>query len=95
MARRDVALVYALFESDRAGRPVTIEEVEAGALDAYPGAIASDGRREEPRTAGLAAPFVAEHWRPARSTARPTLRRVLGRIVHRVGACGEVGARVE
>jgi hypothetical protein len=32
---RDVALVYALFESDRAGRPVTIEEVEAGAMDAY------------------------------------------------------------
>jgi predicted dehydrogenase len=32
---RDVALVYALFESDRAGRPVTIEEVESGAVDAY------------------------------------------------------------
>ena len=35
VARRDVALVYALFESDRAGRPVTIEEVETGAVDAY------------------------------------------------------------
>ena len=35
MARRDVALVYALFESDRACRPVTIEEVESGAVDAY------------------------------------------------------------
>jgi predicted dehydrogenase len=35
IAMRDVALVYALFESDRAGRPVTIEEVESGAVDAY------------------------------------------------------------
>jgi len=35
VARRDVALVYALFESDRAGRPVTIDEVESGAVDAY------------------------------------------------------------
>jgi predicted dehydrogenase len=35
VARRDVALVYALFESDRAGRPVTIAEVESGAVDAY------------------------------------------------------------
>jgi predicted dehydrogenase len=35
VALRDVALVYALFESDRAGRPVTIEEVETGAVDAY------------------------------------------------------------
>jgi predicted dehydrogenase len=35
VARRDVALVYALFESDRAGRPVTIDEVETGAVDAY------------------------------------------------------------
>ncbi len=35
VARRDVALVYALFESDRAGRPVTIAEVEAGTVDAY------------------------------------------------------------
>ena len=34
-ARRAVALVYALFESDRAGRPVTIAEVESGAVDAY------------------------------------------------------------
>jgi predicted dehydrogenase len=32
---RDVALVYALFESDRLGRPVTIAEVESGAADAY------------------------------------------------------------
>ncbi|HTD76468.1 MAG TPA: Gfo/Idh/MocA family oxidoreductase [Chloroflexota bacterium] len=35
VARRDVALVYALFESDRAGRPVTIQEVESSAVDAY------------------------------------------------------------
>jgi predicted dehydrogenase len=35
VARRDVALVYALFESDRAGRPVSIAEVESGAVDAY------------------------------------------------------------
>lgn len=35
VARRDVALVYALFESDRAGRPVTIDEVQTGAVDAY------------------------------------------------------------
>jgi predicted dehydrogenase len=33
--RRDVALVYALFESHLAGRPVTIAEVEASAVDAY------------------------------------------------------------
>lgn len=32
---RAVALVYALFEADRAGRPVTIEEVESSAVDAY------------------------------------------------------------
>jgi predicted dehydrogenase len=35
VARRDVALVYALFESDRAHRPVTIDEVEAGDVDTY------------------------------------------------------------
>ncbi len=35
MGRRDVALVYALFESQAAGRPVTIAEVEASAVDAY------------------------------------------------------------
>jgi predicted dehydrogenase len=35
VAMRDVALVYALFESDRLGRPVTIEEVESGKVDAY------------------------------------------------------------
>jgi predicted dehydrogenase len=35
VARRDVALVYALFESDRAGRPVTIDEVESSTVDAY------------------------------------------------------------
>ncbi len=33
--RRAVALVYALFESQLAGRPVTIAEVESGAVDAY------------------------------------------------------------
>jgi len=35
VGRRDVALVYALFESQLAGRPVTIAEVEAGTVDAY------------------------------------------------------------
>ena len=35
VARRDVALVYALFESQYAGRPVTIEEVETSEVDAY------------------------------------------------------------
>jgi predicted dehydrogenase len=35
VAKRAVALVYALFESDRAGRAVTIEEVESSAVDAY------------------------------------------------------------
>jgi predicted dehydrogenase len=33
--RRDVALVYALFESQVAGRPVTIAEIEASTVDAY------------------------------------------------------------
>ena len=33
--RRDVALVYALFESQLVARPVTIAEVESGAVDAY------------------------------------------------------------
>lgn len=35
VAKRAVAMVYALFESQIAGRPVTIEEIEAGVLDAY------------------------------------------------------------
>jgi hypothetical protein len=35
IGRRDVALVYALFESQLAGRPVTIAEVETSAVDAY------------------------------------------------------------
>ncbi len=35
MGRRDVALVYALFESQVAGRPVTLAEVEASAVDTY------------------------------------------------------------
>ena len=35
VGRRDVALVYALFESDRVGLPVTIAEVESGAVDVY------------------------------------------------------------
>jgi predicted dehydrogenase len=35
VARRAVALVYALFESQLANRPVTIDEVESGAVDAY------------------------------------------------------------
>jgi predicted dehydrogenase len=33
--KRDVALVYAIFESQAAGRAVTMEEVESGAVDAY------------------------------------------------------------
>ena len=33
--KRAVALVYALFESQIAGRPVTIAEVESSAVDAY------------------------------------------------------------
>lgn len=35
VARRAVALVYALFESAIAGRPVTLEDVETSAVDAY------------------------------------------------------------
>jgi predicted dehydrogenase len=35
VAKRAVALVYAHFESDAAGRAVTIDEVESGAVDAY------------------------------------------------------------
>lgn len=35
MGKRDVALVYAVFESQAAGRPVTLAEVECGAVDAY------------------------------------------------------------
>ncbi|MBV9579844.1 MAG: hypothetical protein JO057_14740, partial [Chloroflexi bacterium] len=34
VALRDVALVYALFESDRAGRPVTLAEVVSGGVHA-------------------------------------------------------------
>jgi predicted dehydrogenase len=35
VARRAVALVYAVFESEATGRPVTIEEVESSAVDVY------------------------------------------------------------
>ncbi len=35
VAKRAIALVYSLFESQAAGRPVTIEEVETGEVDAY------------------------------------------------------------
>jgi predicted dehydrogenase len=35
VGRRAVALVYALFESNALGRPVTIAEVESAAVDAY------------------------------------------------------------
>jgi predicted dehydrogenase len=35
VGKRAVALVYALFESQAAGRPVTLAEVESGAVDAY------------------------------------------------------------
>jgi predicted dehydrogenase len=51
IGRRDVALVYALFESHVAGRPVTIAEVETSAIDAYQreidehlGLVAADDR---------------------------------------------------
>jgi predicted dehydrogenase len=48
MGKRDVALVYALFESQLAGRPVTIDEVETSAVDAY--------QREIDEHLGLVAP---------------------------------------
>ena len=35
VGRAAVALVYAVFESEHAGRPVTLHEVESGAVDAY------------------------------------------------------------
>ena len=35
VGRRDTALVYALFESGKLGRPVTLDEIEAVAVDAY------------------------------------------------------------
>jgi predicted dehydrogenase len=35
VAKRAIAMVYALFESQIAGRPVTIAEIEDGRLDAY------------------------------------------------------------
>jgi predicted dehydrogenase len=35
VGKRAIAMVYALFESQLAGRPVTIAEVEAAAVDAY------------------------------------------------------------
>jgi predicted dehydrogenase len=35
VGKRAIALVYSLFESQMAGRPVTIAEVEAAAVDAY------------------------------------------------------------
>jgi predicted dehydrogenase len=51
VALRDVALVYALFESNRARRPVTIQEVEDGAVDAH--------QREIDQQLGLLEPTVA------------------------------------
>ena len=53
VARRDVALVYALFESDRAGRPVTIDEVETGAVDAYQREIDAQLGLLEPAAVGV------------------------------------------
>ena len=53
VARRDVALVYALFESDRAGRPVTIDEVESSAVDAYQREIDQHLGLLEPVPAGV------------------------------------------
>ena len=35
VARRAIAMVYSMFESQIAGRPVTIEEIKSGGLDAY------------------------------------------------------------
>ncbi|HZW29882.1 MAG TPA: Gfo/Idh/MocA family oxidoreductase [Isosphaeraceae bacterium] len=35
VGRRDTALVYALFESGKLGRPVTLDEIETVAVDAY------------------------------------------------------------
>jgi predicted dehydrogenase len=35
VAKRAIALVYSLFESQAAGRPVTIEEIESGAVGEY------------------------------------------------------------
>jgi predicted dehydrogenase len=32
---RDLAIAYAVIESSVAGRPVTVDEVERGAVDAY------------------------------------------------------------
>ena len=52
VARRDVALVYALFESDRAGRSVTIEEVETSMVDAYQREIDEHLGLREPAGAG-------------------------------------------
>ena len=43
--KRDVALVYAIFESQAAWRAVTMEEIESGAVDAY--------QREMDETLGL------------------------------------------
>ena len=51
VAMRDVALVYALFESDRAGRPVTISEVESSEVDEY--------QREIDAQLGLLEPVAA------------------------------------
>ena len=51
VAKRAIALVYALFESQLAGRPVTIAEVEAGLVDAY--------QREIDEHIGLAQPMLA------------------------------------
>ncbi len=35
VGRRDVALVYALFESGRLGRAVSLDEIESAAVTAY------------------------------------------------------------
>jgi predicted dehydrogenase len=48
--RRAVALVYALFESQLAGRPVTLDEIEAGTVDTY--------QREIDEHYGLATPIA-------------------------------------
>jgi hypothetical protein len=50
MGRQAVALVHALFESQVAGRPVTIDEIEASVVDAY--------QREIDEHYGLDTPIV-------------------------------------
>ena len=45
--------MYSLFESDRAGRPVTIAEVESSAVDAYQREIDEHLGLLQPAAAGV------------------------------------------